>query len=232
MRSLHFRIEPVVAMIAPIHHYLDNFVVRLTGQNIPASLSAIKQEWSTFVPHRPFEYFFLDDAFDKLYHKEQSLGKIFNVIAGLTIFVGCLGLFGLASYAAEQRAKEIGIRKILGASIPGILLLLSKDFTRLIFVAFVIAAPIATLFIQKWLQGFAYQSGPNLAIYLISIAMVLLIAMLTVSYQSIKAAVANPVDALRYVSGNSILIIDIVFCLYLSYSVLLMIQFSIFCMPA
>lgn len=198
MRSLHYKVEPVVAMVAPIHHYLDNYVIRVAGVDIQSTLSKLENKWSEFAPHRPFEYFFLDEAFDQLYRKEQRLGKIFNYFAALTIFVGCLGLFGLASFSAEQRTKEIGIRKVLGASIPGILMLLSKDFTKLILAAFIIAAPIAYLFIQRWLQEFAYQSTPGIGIFVISIVVVLLIAMLTVSYQSIRAAVANPVKALHY----------------------------------
>ncbi|MFQ5629694.1 MAG: ABC transporter permease, partial [bacterium] len=198
LRSLHHEIEPLVVLVSPVTYYLDNLAIRISGSDVQAELAALEQTWRSFAPHRPFEYFFLDEAFHQLYQQEQKLGNIFDYFAGLTIFVGCLGLFGLASFMAEQRTKEIGIRKVMGASVSGIVVLLSKDFARLILVAFVIAVPLALYFINRWLQDFAYKTMPDAWTFLLAAGLVLSIALLTVSYQSIKAALTNPVEALRY----------------------------------
>ncbi len=197
LRSLHHEIEPLVAMVTPVSYFLDNLAVRISGRDVRTEVAALQQTWAELAPHRPFEYFFLDDAFDQLYRKEQKLGGIFNWFAGLTIFVGCLGLFGLASFTAEQRTKEIGIRKTLGATVSGIVLLLSKEFTKLVAVAFILAAPVAYYFVQQWLQDFAYKTSPNFWTFLMSAVIVLGVALLTVSYQSIKAALTNPVKSLQ-----------------------------------
>ena len=198
LRSLHHKIEPLVLLVSPEPYYLDNLAVRISGRDVHAELAALEQTWRGFVPHRPFEYFFLNEAFDRLYSKERKLGEIFNYFAGLTIFVGCLGLFGLASFMAEQRTKEIGIRKVLGASVSGIIFLLSKDFARLVLVAFAIAAPLAYYFIHRWLQDFAYRIDVSWWMFLLAGGLALVIALLTVSAQAIRAALANPVEALRY----------------------------------
>ncbi|MCI0695562.1 ABC transporter permease, partial [candidate division KSB1 bacterium] len=141
---------------------------------------------------------FLDDRLDQLYKFEAQLGKIVSYFAALAIFIGCLGLFGMASFAAEQRTKEIGIRKVLGASVPGVIALLSKDFTKLVLLGFVIAAPVAYMAMRRWLDDFAYRIELGAGVFLLAGAVALLIAWLTVSYQSIKAALANPVESLRY----------------------------------
>ena len=128
----------------------------------------------------------------------MQVGQLFGIFTAFAICIACLGLFGLASFSAEQRTKEIGVRKVLGASVPNIILLLSREFTKLVIVAFVIAAPIAFYAMNQWLQGFAYKTDINFLIFVLAGSSALLIAYLTVGYQSIKAALANPTDALKY----------------------------------
>ena len=195
-KSLHKKIEPLVLYIKPeSFNYLS---VRIRPSNISGTLDFIKERWNEFSPNRPFEYFFFDEYFDRLYKAEEKLGKIFGSFSLLAIFIACLGLFGLASFATEQRTKEIGIRKVLGASISGIVLLLSKDFTKLVIVSNLIAWPIAYWAMSRWLQDFAYRINIGLGTFLLAGAIALVIALLTVSLQAIKAALANPVEALRY----------------------------------
>jgi len=198
MRSFHNKIEPLVLLVSPESYYLDNIVVRISGSDVRAELAALEQTWRGTVPHRPFEYFFLDQAFDKLYSSEQKLGTLFNYFAGLTIFVGCLGLFGLASFMAEQRTKEIGIRKVLGASVPMVTALLSKDFVKLVLMANLVAWPVAWYLLHKWLQNFAYRVEISWWIFALAGGLALVIALLTVSTQAIRAALANPIESLRY----------------------------------
>jgi putative ABC transport system permease protein len=145
----------------------------------------------------PFSYSFLDDRFRKTYEAEQNTGKLLGIFAGLTIFVACMGLFGLAMFTAQQRTKEMGIRKVLGASVGNIVTLLSKDFIKLVIIAFVIAAPIATLIMNKWLQDFAYRTDISAWVFIATALLSLLIAFLTISIQSVKSALANPVKSLR-----------------------------------
>ena len=153
--------------------------------------------WKTMVPEIPFHYRFMDESFNEMYRAEQRIGKIALIFSSLAIFIACLGLFGLAAYMAEQRTKEIGIRKILGASVTSIVSLLSKDFIKLVSIAFIIAAPVAGWFMKNWLQDFAYRTQLSWWIFLVSALIALLIAILTISMQSIKAALANPVKNLR-----------------------------------
>ncbi|MCL4707458.1 ABC transporter permease [bacterium] len=198
LRSLHYEIEPLVLLVSPEPYYLDNIVIRLDAGNVSQALASLEKNWREIAPQRPFEYFFLDEQFDQLYRKEHKLAQIFNYFSAMAILVGCLGLFGLASFVAEQKTKEIGIRKVLGASVSGIVLLLSKEFTKLVLVATVVAWPLAYFAMNKWLQDFAYRIDLSLWIFLLAGAIALLIAWLTVSWQAIKAALANPVEALRY----------------------------------
>jgi putative ABC transport system permease protein len=195
---------------APLHHEVEALafwlrsgpnwtgLVRLAPDHVDAGLSLLDRTWRRFVPDRPFTFEFLDDQIEAQYRAEQRLSSIFGIFAGLTVFVSCLGLFGLAAFTAERRTKEIGIRKVLGASVSNIVTLLSKDFVRLVLIAVVIAAPLAYFGMQRWLDDFAYriQIGPG--IFLVAGALALLIAVLTVSYQSVKAALADPVKSLRY----------------------------------
>jgi putative ABC transport system permease protein len=145
----------------------------------------------------PFNYTFMDDDFDKLYHAEQQTGQIFITFAVFAILIACLGLFGLVTYAAEQRTKEIGIRKVLGARVSGIVGMLSKDFTILVGIAALIAFPVAWWAMYKWLETFAYRTAISWWIFVVAGAVALGIALLTVSIQTIRAALANPIKSLR-----------------------------------
>ena len=151
-----------------------------------------------FAPSYPFTYSFFDEVFERAYFTEQRMGRIFGAFAILAIFIACLGLFGLAAFAAAQRTKELGIRKVLGASDSNIFQLLSKEFIRWVLLANLIAWPIAYFAMNKWLQNFSYRINLGIVAFLLSGGIALLIAYLTVSYQSIKSARANPVDSLRY----------------------------------
>ena len=144
-----------------------------------------------------FDYYFLDDRFNAQYANDQLFGKVFTIFAGFAIFIACLGLLGLSLFATAQRTKEIGVRKVLGASVSNIVLLLSKDFIKLVLIAFVIAAPVAWLVMHNWLQDFAYRININWWIFLVAGLLSVFIALATISFQAIKAAVANPVKSLR-----------------------------------
>jgi len=157
----------------------------------------VKTEWSKFFPGNTFEYFFLDDHFDEQYKADQRFGQVFGLFTMLAILVACLGLFGLASFTTIQRTKEIGIRKVLGASVPRILKLLYREFAILLVIAFLVAVPLAWLTVSNWLQGYAFRIDIHWSFFTIPFAAILVIALLTVSFQSIKAAVANPVKSLR-----------------------------------
>ncbi len=195
-RSLHEEIGPLVLQVFP--PAFGDLLVKVGTDDLGSTLAFLEQQWQTLGPDRPFEYFFLDQDYDRLYSAEERVGELFGFLAFLTILIACLGLFGLAAFMAEQRTKEIGIRKVLGATVPGIILLLSKEFTRLVVVAFVIAAPVAYIAMNGWLEDFAYRIEISWWIFLAAGLSALLIAWLTVSYQAIKAALTNPVKALRY----------------------------------
>jgi len=160
-------------------------------------LSHIKKQWKSFTSEEPFQYTFLDDQFNRTYEKEQKMGAILGMFACLTIFVACLGLFGLATFTAEQRTKEIGIRKVLGATVTGVVSLLTKDFLKLVFVAFVIASPIAWFIMNKWLQDFAYRINISWSVFALAALLAIVITIISVSFKAIKAAIANPVKSLR-----------------------------------
>ncbi|MFQ5638923.1 MAG: ABC transporter permease [bacterium] len=195
-RSLHHKIEPVALNIYPkVFSYL---LVRIRPENISNTLTFLKHKWQSFAPGRPFEYFFLDEDFNRIYKSETRLSKIFGYLAAFAIFIACLGLFGLAAFATERRTKEIGIRKVLGATLSGILLLLSKDFTKWVLLANIIACPIAYFAMNQWLQNYAYRINIGIWTFLLAGSLALFIALLTVGYQAIKAALANPVESLRY----------------------------------
>jgi len=162
------------------------------------TLAYFEDQWKKRVPDRPFEYAFLDERFAQLYQSEARIGKVFGTFSLLAIVIACLGLFGLVAFTAEQRTKEIGVRKVMGASVVNIVLLLSKDFTRLVGIAILIAMPIAYVAMQRWLENFAYRIEIPWGLFLTAGLLAILIAWLTVSYQSIKAALADPVKALRH----------------------------------
>jgi len=172
--------------------------VKIDGENIPETLDYLEAKWNAFVPSHPFDHFFLDDELNKQYVDEDKLSKVAGMFSGLAILVACLGLFALASFMTEQRRKEIAVRKVMGGSVAGIVMLLSRDFTKLIALAFVIATPLAFVFTRNWLQTFAYQIDVDWVVFLIVGLATLFIALLTISYQSIKAASTNPVKSLKY----------------------------------
>ncbi len=149
------------------------------------------------VPNRPFSYFLLDEFFDRQYRSEERFGNLFLNFAILAIFISCLGLLGLASYSTMQRTREIGIRKVMGASVTGIINLLSKDFLDLVVLSFFIAMPVAWYFMKVWLKDFAYRTDISWWVFILSAVLALAIAFVTVSFQAIKAAIANPVKSLR-----------------------------------
>ena len=170
---------------------------KISAGNIPSLIKDVEGKWKIMAPGMPFSYRFLDESFDDMYRAEQRVGKIALIFAMLAIFIACLGLFGLATFIAEQRTREIGIRKVLGASVEGLVGLLSKDFVRLVVIAFVIAAPLAWYFMYKWLQDFEYRTTISWTVFLGAGIFSFLIAMLTIGSQAIKAAMANPVKNLR-----------------------------------
>lgn len=193
-RSLHERISPLVMVLAPNQGMI---IVKLKTTDIAGLLAVVKKQWAQLGAEEPPSYSFLDERFDNTYRSEQKIGLILGIFAGLTIFVACLGLFGLAKFTAEQRIKEIGIRKVLGASVAGVVSLLSRDFLKLVLVAFVIASPIAWYIMNKWLQDFAYRINITWWVFAIAGITAILITLITVSFQAIKAAMANPVKSLR-----------------------------------
>jgi len=171
--------------------------IRTTGKDLPNTIAAAKTEWNIYNAKYPFSYRFLDDKFKILYESEQRTGLLFNIFAGIAIFISCLGLLGLAAYTAQVRTKEIGVRKVLGASVTGIIELLAKDFIKLVVIAILIATPIAWYVMNEWLRDFAYKIYIGWQVFIISGSLAIMIALLTISFQSIKAAIANPVKSLR-----------------------------------
>jgi putative ABC transport system permease protein len=194
--SLRYEIEPLVMTIIP--GWYDNIIIKIKSEDIPKTILLIERKIKKIVPDFPFTYFFLDESLDDLYKSEQRMGSIFRYFALLAIFISCLGLFGLASFTTEQRTKEIGIRKVLGATVGNILLLLTKDFIKWVLIANIIAWPIGYFAMNKWLQDFAYRTNIGLFTFIISALLALMIALLTVSCQAVKVALANPIEALRY----------------------------------
>ncbi|MGN8071240.1 ABC transporter permease [Mucilaginibacter sp. 22184] len=193
--SLRDNVEPLVMVME--NDWLARLSVRVNTHNLPAMLAQIEATWKTTAPHEHFEYSFMDADFDALYRTEQRMGNLFVTFTTLAVFIACLGLFSLAAYAAEQRNKEIGIRKILGAGVSTIITMLSKDFIKLVFISIIIATPLAWLIMNKWLQGYAYRQNIQWWMLLSAAAGALVIAFVTISSQSFKAARSNPVDSLR-----------------------------------
>ena len=173
------------------------FAVRIKPENTKDTIGYVENVFKSLNPNNPFEFTFLSDRFNSLYENDERLSKIITYFTIFALFVACLGLFGMASFMAEQRAKEIGIRKTLGASVLSILVLLSKEVTKLIIIANIIAIPLAYYALSKWLERFAYREGMGIMIFILSAVVVFLVGYLTISYQSLKAAFANPVDAIR-----------------------------------
>jgi putative ABC transport system permease protein len=164
---------------------------------MPGALAQMEKTWKRFLPDVPFEYTFMDESFENLYRSEERQKTIFTVFACIAIFIACLGLFGLSAFAITQRIKEIGIRKVLGASLGSIVQLLSTDFLKLVAIAAVIAFPVAWYAMHKWLEDFAYRSSVPWWIFFVAGLLAAAIALFTISFQAVKAALANPVKNLR-----------------------------------
>ena len=198
-QSLRDEITPLVLYCNEAFGNNNNgFVaVRLKSGKFTQAIPKIESKWKEFVPGQPFKYEFLDDNLNQGYAEEQRSGKLFSVFSGLAIIIACVGLFGLSAYTASLRTKEIGIRKVLGASVAGVILLLSKEFTKLVIIAFVFAVPLAWWIMSEWLSSFAYRINLGISSFVLAGGVALFIAWLTVSYQSIKAAIVNPVKSLK-----------------------------------
>jgi putative ABC transport system permease protein len=200
MKDFHFRslqevIKPLSMRIEPDGCNLVS--VNVSSANLPATIAAIENKWKTLIPNRPFSYYFLDEFFDRQYRSEERFGKLFLNFAVLAIFISCLGLLGLASYSTMQRTKEIGVRKVMGASVSTIVNLLSKDFLKLVLISFFIAAPLSWFFMHQWLEDFAYRINISWWVFVVAGVTAALIALFTISFQAVRAAITNPVKSLR-----------------------------------
>ncbi|MEO6286556.1 MAG: ABC transporter permease [Dyadobacter sp.] len=195
LRSLHNQIEPLILILKK--KGANNLLVKISQHNISATIASLKQSFTEINPNQPFEYEFLDQAFAKQYSSDQRRGAMFLTFSGIAILIACIGLFGLATFTAEQRTKEIGVRKVLGASVAGVVALLSADFLKLVLIAIVISAPIAWYLMHTWLQTFAYKIEIEWWVFALAGFTSIGIALLTVGFQSIRAALTNPVKSLR-----------------------------------
>jgi putative ABC transport system permease protein len=195
-KDLHEPIQPLAfRMYNPAgFNYL---IANTTEANVARSLTALETTWKKLNPNEPFEYSFIDQDFQKNYEEESRQANLINYFTIVAIIISCLGLFGLATFTAEQRTKEIGIRKVLGASVYGVVGLLSKDFLKLVLIAAIIASPLAWYAMNQWLQNFAYKTSVSWQVFALTTILALLIAFITISYQAIKAAISNPVKSLR-----------------------------------
>lgn len=196
-----FNFKPVQTRIEPLIMNLNTWggiaVVRIQPGKTEATLKALNDIHASLNPAFPFTYNFLDQDLDNQYKGEQRVGSLFNLFAILAIFISCLGLYGLSAYMTEQRSKEIGVRKVLGASVFNVVYLLSQKFTKLIIIAIIIAIPLSWYMISNWLNGFAYRVEIGWAVFVLASVAAVFIAWLTVSYESIKAAIANPVKSIK-----------------------------------
>ncbi|MGD8539467.1 MAG: ABC transporter permease [Candidatus Aminicenantes bacterium] len=194
--SLHNEIIPMTLMIEPNGHF--QACVRITPHRVPETLAFLEEKWKEIYPEYPFEYAFLDDAIQSRYRSEQTTGTIVSIFTLLAIFISCLGIFGLSSFTAEQRTKEIGIRKILGASVMSIVRYISREFVMLVIIANIIMWPMAYFILKRWLENYAYRTDIAWWIFVLTGLSILMVSLLTVSWQIIRAATTNPVDSLRY----------------------------------
>jgi putative ABC transport system permease protein len=195
MKSLRDKTLPLVIKCTNTSRFLS---VSVRSDNLPEIIKSIKSNWENFNKEVPFEYFFLDQSFNAQYKSEDRLAKVIGVFTVFAILIACIGLLGLVSYAASQKQKEIGIRKVNGAKISEVLTMLNKDFVKWVVIAFVVAVPVSYYTMNKWLEGFAYRTTLSWWIFALAGALALGIALLTVSWQSWRAATRNPVEALRY----------------------------------
>ena len=195
--SLHGAVEPLLIHLVAGED-VNHVAVRLHPGDVREGLAQVEAAWHAANPGDPFDFFFLDDHLDAQYRAERRLGHVFGAFTALALLIAAFGLFALAAFTAAQRTKEIGIRKVLGASAFGLVALLSKDFVRLVLVAFAVAAPVAYLLMQRWLEGFAYRIGLGLGVFLLAGVLALTVALVAVSYHAVRAARADPVESLRY----------------------------------
>ncbi|WP_431215683.1 ABC transporter permease [Puia sp. P3] len=192
--TMHEKIGPLIMQLADDW---NDIAVAVNPGNVSSAIQQVEDQWRRMAPGMPFSYTFMDSDFDRLYHADQQTGRLFISFAVFAILIACLGLFGLVTFAAEQRTKEIGIRKLLGARVGAIVVLLSRDFTRLVLIASLIAFPLAWWAMNKWLESFAYRVSIGWWVFLIAGVLAFGIALLTVSIQTIRAALANPVKSLK-----------------------------------
>jgi len=200
LKNFHYKslYEPVKPLFISVNPDNINFLsIRINSKNVTASLDYMQKSWIEIFPQSPFEYFFFDNHLDKLYKSEIKLVSIFNWFSGLAIMISCLGLIGLTSISVVKKNKEIGIRKVLGASVEGVVFMITKEFILIVIAANVVAWPITYYVMNKWLEDFAYRIEISWWMFVLSGGIALAIAIATVSMQAIKAAVANPVDSLR-----------------------------------
>lgn len=195
-RSLHQAVEPLTLRYG-YPDVLNRISVSVKGDNIPGTLAHLRKIWNKMVPQRPFLYHFLDESFGEQYEADRHFGQLFTFFSCLAICIACLGLFGLSTFMAQQRVKEIGIRKVLGSSVNGIVMLLSKDFIKLILIAMVIAVPLCWWVMNQWLQGFAYRITIGPVVFIEAGTIALGVALATIAWQSVKAAMGNPIHSLR-----------------------------------
>jgi putative ABC transport system permease protein len=193
--SMKEKIAPSVFLYTP--RYLSTIYIKTTGRDAPKAIAAARRQFKQYNGDFPFGYSFLDDVFNNLYQGEQTEGKLFNYFAAIAIFISCLGLLGLAAYTAQVRTREIGVRKVLGASVGRIVSLLAQDFIKLVFIAIVIATPVAWFTMHQWLQAYAYRISIGWWVFALAGFIAIFIAFITISFQSIKAALMNPVKSLR-----------------------------------
>ncbi|TLV01015.1 ABC transporter permease [Dyadobacter luticola] len=194
-RSLHEKIGAIA--IIPEYNYFGKVMVKVSGADATEAVEVLKKSWKENFPMRPFEYHFLDSEFDEMYKAENKVSTILELFSVITVAISCLGLFALIAFIAQQRTKEIGVRKVLGASVASIVMLLSRDFMKLIFAAIILASPVAWYFMSGWLEDFAYRIQISAWVFVLAAIIAIVITLLTISFQSIKAALADPVRSLR-----------------------------------
>ncbi|MEQ8423257.1 MAG: FtsX-like permease family protein, partial [Cyclobacteriaceae bacterium] len=194
--SLHYKVNTLEMVVHPDWGY-DEMSIKLRAGNIENAIAEVKKVWEQQVSSYPFSYSFLDDHFDKLYRSDKQMSSVVSIMAGLAILISCMGLFGLAAIMTERKIKEIGIRKVLGATESQIAVLLSRDFALLILISFVLVSPVTYLVLSSWLNGFAYRVSINPLLFVGGAVVALFIALATISYHTIRSARSNPVKALR-----------------------------------
>ena len=201
MKDFHFqsvreKIDPLAILVAP--ERLNYMFIRISPVDISASVKFIESTWNRVIPNYPLDYRFVDEDFDRIYRTESRMGTLFKYFAVLAVFVACLGLFGLASFTAEQRTREIGIRKVLGASVPQITVLICREFFLLVLLANIIAAPVAYYLVNQWLQAYAYRTSLGWLIFASALFIAVIVALISVGFQALRAAIANPAESLKY----------------------------------